>query len=149
MNEKLDEIINQSLENFANISSEEWKYKRSPSKWSRKEILGHLVDSAIKNLQRFTEVASSPTPYRLVSYPQDQLVLANRYQQEPTELIISLWSSINRHISYVIGFQTQEHLALPVDIDQVENVSLKWLMNDYIEHMQHHLKQIANYPTAS
>jgi hypothetical protein len=144
MDQNLNQIIEQALEGFKQFSSQDWEYRKSPEKWSRKQILGHLVDSAIKNLQRFTEIEFSQTPYQLIGYPQDKLVAVNNYHREPTKIIIDMWSAINMHISYIMSQQSTESLALEVDTPDAENADLEWLMRDYIEHLNHHLDQILN-----
>ena len=62
-----------------NCPTEELAQRPAPSKWSKKEILGHLVDSGVNNLQRFTEIQFHPKPYVLRNYNQDELVKINDY----------------------------------------------------------------------
>jgi len=144
MDQNLNQIVDQALERFKQFSSQDWEYRKSPEKWSRKQILGHLVDSAITNLQRFIEIGFSQTPYQITGYQQDKLVAANNYHREPTKLIMDMWSAINKHISYVMSQQSPDSLALVVDTPDEENADLAWLMRDYIEHLNHHLNQILN-----
>ena len=61
-------------------SEADLSFKSKPSKWAKKEILGHLIDSGIYNLQRFTEIQCIEKPYRIQSYAHNELVKANRYQ---------------------------------------------------------------------
>jgi len=64
--------------------------KHNPDKWSRKEILGHLIDSAINNLQRFTVIQYEIKPFQIHSYNQDELVRANLYQTADTKDLLEL-----------------------------------------------------------
>jgi hypothetical protein len=50
------------------FSSEELLKRPAQGKWSKQEILGHLIDSAINNLKRFTEIQFLPQPYTVISY---------------------------------------------------------------------------------
>ena len=79
---KLEIAIHQ-LSNYLNRTSEEKiSVKLNPEKWSKKEIVGHLVDSGINNLQRFTEIQFMDNPYYVRDYNQDELVRVNDYQKE-------------------------------------------------------------------
>ena len=78
--EKLERHLQQMPGIFEKFTKEELLYKRVPGKWSKQEILGHLIDSAINNLKRFTEIQFLPQPYKVVSYQQNELVEVNQYQ---------------------------------------------------------------------
>ncbi len=139
---RLDQILDQTLLELDQISDEDWEFKPAPHKWSKKEILGHLMDSARNNLQRFTEIDYFESPYQVLSYNQDRLVLANHYQSEPVTLIKAMWASLNRHIAYLIDCQTTESLDKAVILPDGTKTNLKWLVEDYIEHLLHHKAQI-------
>lgn len=135
-------ITEQALVRFMSLNQHEWEEKPLPHKWSKKEILGHLVDSARNNLQRFTEIQYYTTPYRVIPYDQDQLVEANRYQSESLELITAMWVSLNRHIAYIIQSLDQKSMELAVILPEGTETDLQWLVQDYIDHLLHHLDQI-------
>lgn len=143
--EDLDQVVEQALKAMQKISPKAWEDKPFPHKWSKKEILGHLVDSARNNLQRFVEVQYMATPYQVIPYDQDQQVIANAYQQQSLDLIMSMWKSLNRHIGYVMRCQTRRSLELSVELPDNTKTNLQWLMEDYIEHLKHHLKQILGF----
>ncbi len=126
------------------IGEEALAVKISEEKWSKKEILGHLIDSAIHNLQRFTEVQFKPQPYAIKSYNQDELVRVNRYQKKDIKDMIDLWVGLNKQILFIIiklGYSLHEYLFL---LDQNRIETLEWLFIDYVEHLEHHLEQIKN-----
>ena len=116
----------------------------SPDKWSKKEILGHLVDSAINNLKRFTDIQVGVRPYQLVSYKQQELVAINNYQELPPEHILTLWHSLNRQIVYVVENTSSANLSLELELpnEAREIKTLQWLIGDYVAHMEHHFRQI-------
>ena len=124
-------------------SAEEAEFKARPEKWSKKQILGHLCDSAINNLQRFTEVQYESKPYKIMGYKQDELVLANDYQHAPIEQILNLWLALNTQIIALIINQTNETLQYEIIIG-AELKTLRWLMEDYATHLHHHVKQLTN-----
>ena len=141
---RLSSFIVKIPEYYKNLSSEELHRKAAPGKWSKKEILGHLVDSAINNLKRFTEIQFLPQPYIIIQYRQDDLVIINDYQHLELDHIIGLWKSLNRQIIFVVEKISQEKLVYPVDpqYDEHEIKTLAWVICDYVTHMEHHFRQI-------
>lgn len=136
--------VQQMPARFEKFSKEELLYKPVPNKWSRLEILGHLIDSAINNLKRFIEIQFLPQPYTVVSYRQNELVEANQYQNLPLAHLLGLWTTLNSQIIYVVQNIPKEKLNYPVDpqYDNKEMKSLDWIICDYVAHLEHHLKQL-------
>lgn len=142
--DRLNDHIQQMAGIFENFSKEELLHKPAPGKWSRLEILGHLIDSAINNLKRFTEIQFLPQPYKVISYKQDELVAVNQYQHLPLAHLLDLWAALNQQLIYVIKNIPKEKLNYPVGLpnDSKEVKSLSWIICDYVTHMEHHLKQL-------
>jgi hypothetical protein len=117
---------------------------KAPGKWSRKEILGHLIDSAVNNLKRFTDAQFSEEAYLIQGYNQDKLVIANQYQSLPLAHLIALWRSLNEQILYVAEGMSSETLTHPIRFGQPDKPesTLSWLINDYVAHLEHHLKTL-------
>lgn len=114
----------------------------APKKWSPKEIVGHLCDSALHNLQRFINVQHEKTPLVLTPYKQDEWVELQRYQDMPMEEIVALWRSLNKQIaSILLHIPTEKHMY-QFELKDGNPVSLQWLAKDYIAHLKHHIKQI-------
>lgn len=129
------------VSNLPTIPESVLAYKPSPEKWSRKEILGHLIDSAHYNLWRVQEVILSEEPYVLSNYPQDDLVKLHDYQHVPIrELILNL-QSLNTRMIRLVGNASEKDLAKPVILDD-QTVTLEWLILDYEKHFIHHVNQI-------
>lgn len=118
--------------------------KISGTKWSKKEILGHLIDSAINNLQRFTEIQYLEKPYSIRPYNPDELVKANRYQEKDSPDLLLLWAQLNRQIAFVMLNQAEDTLAYPLLLPDNQQRDLRFLMTDYVVHLEHHLKAIKN-----
>jgi len=76
-----------------------------PEKWSKKQILGHLIDSAANNHQRFIRMQMS-RELRFPGYEQTEWVRLNRYEQRPWQELVVLWAAYNRHLADVM-----EHIA--------------------------------------
>lgn len=142
--QQLENHVNEMPGIFQNFSEEERLLKTTPSKWSKQEILGHLIDSALNNLKRFTEIQFSPKHYRVISYRQNELVEVNHYQDLPIDHLLGLWKALNQQIVYVVNSIPEEKLDYPVDpqYDNGETKSLGWIICDYVSHLEHHLKEI-------
>lgn len=142
LTERLEQLIQTGLEYIFQINEENLSRKSSPEKWSKKEILGHLIDSGINNLQRFTEIQYESKPYKIRRYKQDELVLANDYQNADIQELADFWKALNIRIRNLILLQTDSTLAFPVDLGENKIVDLSFLIRDYIDHLEHHLNQI-------
>lgn len=142
--QQLESNIGQMEGIFLKFTNEEILKRPAPGKWSKQEILGHLIDSAINNLKRFTEIQFLPQPYEVVSYRQDELVIVNHYQDLPLSHLLELWKLLNRQILFVVRNIPTEKLNYQVDpkYDNKEMKSLAWVIGDYVAHMDHHLKQL-------
>lgn len=128
---------------FRQFTTEQLTSRPAPGKWSRKEILGHLVDSGMNNLRRFLEAQFMQQPYVVVPYKQVELVMENNYQQLPLDHLLALWASVNNQIIYVVENIPEEKLHYQVQIPSGgEMKTLGWLICDYMDHMEHHWKQV-------
>lgn len=129
---------------FQQFKPEDLLQRPAPGKWSKQEILGHLVDSAINNLKRFTDIQFLPQPYEIISYQQVELVVVNNYQNLPLDHVLQLWQSLNQQVIYVVQNTPEEKFSFLVD-PQYENKQTKtlgWVINDYVAHLEHHLGQM-------
>jgi hypothetical protein len=113
-----------------------------PNKWSKKEILGHLCDSALNNLQRFVRAQYEDQPYTVIKYAQNQWVELMDYQNLPVDHILNLWLSLNKQIAEVIAKIPEDKLQNSCEIGEEQTVTLEWIIKDYVDHLEHHLKQI-------
>jgi hypothetical protein len=139
---QLEKHIQEVFMQFKQVARDVMLQKPAPGKWSKQEILGHLIDSAINNLKRFTDAQYAPQPYQVMRYNQDELVVINRYQQQPLDHLLQLWSALNKQVLYVAGNIPAEKLAYTIITTSGESKTLEWLVIDYVEHMEHHLKQV-------
>lgn len=113
--------------------------KPMPHKWSKIEVLGHLIDSAQNNLRRFI-CAQYETEPPLIVYQQDFWVASNRYQQMQKDEAIALWRLMNLRISAVLENMPAENYAKQCNTGSLH--TLEWLAPDYVKHLKHHLNQI-------
>lgn len=139
---QLEKHIQEVPERYQQTPVDVLLQRPAPNKWSKQEILGHLTDSAVNNLKRFTDAQYLPQPYQVLRYQQDDAVAVNRYQQLPLEHLLQLWSALNKQIAYVISNIPTEKLAYTIITPSGVSQTLEWLAIDYVEHMEHHLKQV-------
>lgn len=122
------------------ISELKFLIKPSPEKWSKKEILGHLIDSAANNQQRFIRTQFEHRP--AIFYDQDNWVTHNHYNQLPAKHLIRFWTVYNIHIIEIIKKIPEENLLRECKMRNGNYVTLAFLINDYVDHLDHHISQI-------
>lgn len=136
------ETIKEVKNFYINNINIDYSYKLQGNKWSKKEIFGHLIDSAMNNIRRFTECQFSEKPYLIEAYNQDELVKVNKYQERNTEDLLKLWSHLNKHIAFILKDIPEDKLKKEINLYDLSICDLEFLIEDYITHMKHHLKQI-------
>jgi hypothetical protein len=138
--DQLNYWVTKVPEEFNRMSESEVSQRPLPDKWSKKEILGHLCDSAINNLERFIKIQYEDQPFVLSAYNQDQWVDLQDYQDILIEEVLILWCCLNKKIINVITKIPNEKLAYQCEIGNNQLMTLEWLIQDYLGHMEHHLK---------
>ena len=116
-----------------------------PGGWSRKEILGHLIDSASNNHQRFVR-ASLQQSLEFSGYDQNGCVRVQAPNDADWNVLVSLWAAYNRYIAHVIARIPATKLETSCRIGSGEPVTLRFLTEDYVRHLVHHLEQIGLRP---
>jgi len=139
---RLEYIINLTPKKLTEISEENMSTKPSPTKWSKKEIIGHLIDSATNNHQRFVRGQFENIPE--ISYDQNNWNEFSFYNQIESKQIISFWTIYNKQIIEIIKRIPKENLEKQIKIGN-NILTLEFLIIDYVEHLEHHLNQIIEY----
>lgn len=145
--EKAAQNIDQLVQDFLILmitNDIDWTSKPGKDKWSKKEIMGHLIDSASNNLHRFVRCTYEQN-FKLV-YAQSEWVAAQHYQDAKIEDLLTLWRLLNKQISTVLKNYPQQMLQITCDTgkQEVNLRTVEFLANDYVVHLEHHLKQIIN-----
>jgi hypothetical protein len=136
---ELSDLVIEYTAKFNAINDSEFSSKPIPAKWSKKEVVGHLIDSGQNNLRRFLVAQYEPQAPHIV-YDQDFWVQANGYQRMKKEEVILLWKLINERICEVLKSMPESNYAKESNTGQLH--SLAWLAEDYVRHMKHHLNQV-------
>ncbi len=126
----------------SDILQKNWNYKAGPGKWTKKEIIGHLIDSAQINLQRF--VRSTYTENFKVTYEQVEWVDAQHYVNADINELLELWRLLNKQIIRVLENYPLERLQIQCDTGKttVSYHTVEFLARDYVNHLNHHLNSI-------
>jgi hypothetical protein len=133
--------IESELPNLVAIDEERASTPRAEGKWSRKQVMGHLVDSAFNNHQRFVRAQLSSS-LSFPGYTQDSWVTAQAYQDRSWADILRLWVEVNRHLAHVIARISRHTLVTPCTIGEGAPVTLRFVLEDYVRHLHHHLAQV-------
>jgi hypothetical protein len=135
------EILQSVPPRLATISDEIASHQPAEGRWSKKEILGHLIDSAVNNHLRFVGAQFDPA-LETASYEQERWVAAQSYATEPWPDLVNLWLLLNRHLLHVIKNVPPEALSHTLSIGGRPAATLSFVIDDYVRHMEHHLSQI-------
>lgn len=123
----------------------------APGKWSPREIIGHLLDSASNNHQRFVR-GQLQEELIFPGYAQDDWVRIGAYADAPWEELVTLWRLFNLQLARVME-QTplaererprarHDFATIGVALPEGEAARLDHIMSDYVLHLRHHLRQI-------
>jgi hypothetical protein len=126
---------------LAGFSETESEQLLSPGRWSKKEVVGHLIDSASNNHQRFVrgQIASGQD---FPGYDQEQWVRLQNYQGARWADLTDLWRAYNLHILHVVGCMPEEGRQATCRVKGGAEVSMTGLFVDYVDHLEHHLRKM-------
>ena len=139
--QKIRELIHSAVSEFSTIDPDEAENKISPNKWSKKEILGHLIDSVANNHQRCVRAGYNVAD-QFPPYNQNEWVRIQQYNKISWHDLIHLWSVYNQHLCHVIDSLPNESKSTPCNIGKEEPVTLEFVVTDYLKHLRHHIGQI-------
>jgi len=124
------------------LGEESMSAKPLPGKWSKKEILGHLIDSATNNHQRFVRGQFELNPE--IRYNQDKWNEFSFHQHIASNQLITFWVLYNKQLLEIIKRIPAENLSRHVKVGE-KLLTLEFLIVDYVDHLEHHLKQLIDY----
>jgi hypothetical protein len=138
LSEFLHASIGRELPNLRALTEEQSGIPRGPGKWTPKQELGHLIDSAANNHVRFVGGATL-LEFSGPSYAQEDWVRLHGYCDMPWEEIVAFWFQYNRLLVRLIGAISADRMETPCRVGSGNGVTLAFLIEDYVIHMQHHI----------
>jgi DinB superfamily len=145
---KLREAVDSAEAILIAVTEEESAKPALPGGWSRKQLIGHLIDSASNNHQRFVRAALQDS-LTLPSYDQEGWSRAQCVQDAPWTTLVALWASYNRYLTHVIAHLPAGKLDVLCHIGSLEPMTLRFVAEDYLRHLNHHLAQVGIASTAA
>jgi DinB superfamily len=140
ISERLLVVVQMAEAELRDVSEPESERSLLPGGWSRKQLIGHLVDSASNNHQRFVRAALQDS-LEFPGYEQDGSVRVQAVQEAEWPLLVSLWAAYNRYLAHVIAHLPPSKLDTRCRIGSADPVTLRFLATDYLRHLLHHLRQ--------
>jgi hypothetical protein len=141
LSEKLVQAVQSAEGKLRKVSEADSNTPVLKGGWSRKQVIGHLIDSASNNHQRFVR-ATLQGSLEFPHYDQDGCVRVQAVQNAPWPLLVSLWTDYNLYLAHVIAHLPADKLKAHCRIGEDKPVTLRFLAEDYLTHLLHHLGQI-------
>ena len=141
---RLQQLVETLPGELRTISDADAARRRSDGGWSRKQVLGHVIDSATVNHQRFVR-AQMESGFSFL-YDQERWVEVNDYQNRPWAELIETWAVLNRHLLRAIERISPELYGSLCGRGDGHDDDGPWTLAfripDYLHHLEHHLRQI-------
>ncbi len=141
MLERFAAVIQTGSERLATISAADAARRTMPAAWSKKEELGHLIDSAINNYARLIR-AQHEANLALPGYAQDIWVERGGYQERDWKELVALWSALNTQMLHAARRVPGAAFGRECTIGDGPVITLGFVIEDYVDHMVHHLEHI-------
>lgn len=138
MAQELKEIVRTAGIHLSKINERDSGANSSELEWSKKEILGHLIDSAANNHQRIVRAVYQAAD-QFPTYDQDRWVEVQCYDGASWDALVGLWVAYNNHLSHIIENIPAEAESSPCNIGNGKTEPLNLVVKDYLRHLRHHL----------
>ena len=138
---QLRETANSFSKELLQVDARTAARRPAPNAWSPKEVLGHLIDSAANNHQRFVR-AQQANVLTLPGYEQNQWVASQGYQDADWPHLVALWTHLNLHLADVMARIPPAKYSVTCIIGDSQPMPLESIVIDYLRHLKHHMAQI-------
>ena len=135
---RLETVLRGAMPWLLTISEAEASVPEREAKWSAKQVIGHLTDSAVNNLRRIVLLQIEPEQ-KLPGYAQMEWVSLQHFGEREWSQVLGLWVALNEHVAWTVAHIERARLA-DEGVIEGERVTLGFLIADYVAHMEHHLR---------
>jgi hypothetical protein len=139
--EDLQQAVDEAAAEFARFTDADTSAPQAEGKWSRKQLLGHLIDSAANNHQRFIR-GQLDGPHAFPGYEQESWVERNGYADAAWSDLVALWQNYNHHLVRVLARIPPDKLNVRCTVGEGEPMTLGFIAEDYVRHLKHHVQQL-------
>jgi len=133
-------VVHQALPWLQALTEASASRPEKTGKWCAKEVIGHLTDSAINNHARVMRLQIEVTP-NLSGYEQVAWVSLQHYADSDWGRLLGIWATLNEHFASAVSHIDKARLANRGNVEGDE-LTLAFLIEDYIAHMEHHLRAL-------
>jgi hypothetical protein len=138
LSERLAAVLRSAMPWLVTLSEAEASVPEREGKWSAKQMIGHLIDSAVNNLGRIVRMQIEPGQ-SFSGYEQRSWVSLQHYAEREWSQTLALWFALNEHVAWTIAHVERARLANR-GVVEGDAVTLGFLIEDYVAHMEHHLR---------
>jgi hypothetical protein len=151
--DELTTTVERAVAQLRALDAQVLSHRPAPDRWTIKQVIGHLIDSAANNHQRFVRAqfvgaAATGAEFRFPKYEQNQWVNSQGYDEILWSDLLELWRRYNLHLAHVIRHIPAHALSVRCMIGDYAPMTLASLIEDYLVHLQHHLAKIAERAAA-
>jgi DinB superfamily len=140
LSEQLSTVVSEEMTWLKKISDADASQPEREGKWSAKQVIGHLLDSAVNNLGRIVRMQIVEGA-KMQGYEQEEWVAIQHYGEREWNELLEAWAVLNSHVAWAVAHVEKARLANRGEIEGSEQ-TLGFLIEDYIAHMEHHLKAL-------
>jgi hypothetical protein len=143
LSERLATVLKDVMPWLVTISEARASVPERADKWSAKQVMGHLTDSAVNNLAKIVRMQIETEP-ELSGYEQMAWVNLQHYAEREWAEVLALWFALNEHVAWTIRHIDKARLG-NVGVVEGQRMTLGYLIEDYVAHMQHHLRAMRGW----
>jgi len=138
LGERLMRVVTEAKDWLVQLSDAQASIPEREGKWSVKQVVGHLTDSAVNNLGRIVKMQIA-AGHRMPGYEQEEWVALQHYQEREWKRVVQLWVVLNWQVAWTIANVDKTKLGQTGFVGETE-WTLGYLIEDYIAHVEHHLR---------
>jgi hypothetical protein len=143
LSERLSAVLRGAMPWLLTLSEAEASVPERAGKWSAKQVIGHLIDSAVNNLGRIVRMQIEEGQ-NLQGYEQMAWVSLQHYAEREWSQVLGLWFALNEQVAWMVGHIEKARLANQGRVEG-DTVTLGFLIEDYVAHMEHHLRAMRRW----